>query len=317
MLPELIAKAKEGSSFELVAIREMLKIDMSSKQSQIKTSFLTELLEILPTHFESDSEHIRTCAVELGGFMLSQNADSTLSCFMKAFEKKSAIGKTSCLNSIKFGIGLTKQLPQSLKKYLATLLNLKQTHVKVARAAVELLQKITELDSSFISKSLFKTLSSDIVQHLENRKDLIVEVQMGQMKMKHDIGRDLRIATCHCITKLEECGVFNSTEDVVNSIVKESERDIRKSAVMELNDVVVAQFDMLGYLLPRTATGSSHYGGEKGLLNRGLQTHKKLCTGAKNAKVELALRRFLDSIRSAAAGEAKFIELDAKVTKGD
>ena len=257
--------------------------------------------------------------------MLSQNAESTLNCVMKAFgetsdKERTARVQTSCLNSIKFAIVLTKQLPQPLKKHLATLLSLKhksedeKKDAKVARAAVELLQRICELDSSWISK-IDKNLSHDLIQHLENRKDLIVEVQMGQMKMKHDIGRDLRIATCHCISKLEEFGVFDSSKDIVNALVQHSERDIRKSAVMELNDVVVAQFDMLGYLLPRTTSGSTHYNPEKGgLLNRALQTHKKLCSGAKNAKVEQALRRFLESIRSAAAGESKFVELDRKLS---
>ena len=112
--------------------------------------------------------------------------------------------------------------------------------------------------------------------------------------------------------------MFDSSKGIIDDLVKHSERDIRKSAVMELNDVVVAQFDMLGYLLPRTSTGSSHYSAEKGgLLNRGLQTHKKLCTGATNSKIEQALRRFLDSIRSAAAGESKFIELDKKLSTND
>mgnify|MGYP001421366608 FL=1 len=187
MLPDLIAQAKEGSGFALVAIREMLKIDMSSEKSQINSSFLSELLEIVPNHFASNNEHIRTCAVELGGFMLSQNADSTLSCVMKAFaegkdKERTARVQTSCLNSIKFGIDLTNTLPQPLKKHLTSLLNLKhksedeKKDAKVARAAVELLQRICELDSSWISK-IDKNLSHNLVQHLENRKDLIVEVR--------------------------------------------------------------------------------------------------------------------------------------------
>jgi hypothetical protein len=119
--------------------------------------------------------------------MLSQNADSTLSCVMKAFaegkdKERTARVQTSCLNSIKFGIDLTKTLPQPLKKHLTSLLNLKhksedeKKDPKVARAAVELLQRICELDSSWISK-IDKNLSHNLIQHLENRKDLIVEVR--------------------------------------------------------------------------------------------------------------------------------------------
>ena len=59
---------------------------------------------------------------------------------------------------------------------------------------------------------------------------------------------------------------------------------------------------------------SSHY---KDIFTRVNVTYKKLVVASKDAKVERALRRFLDAIRNGASGEKEYIELDGKISKGE
>lgn len=320
MLPTLVKDASDSkkAGFALGAVREILSIDSTRKERKVTSKLLESMLKATPEHFRSSDEHVRSCAIDVCGLLVAAGSTSATSTMLLQLDSESDEESRnqvqSCvLRSLRSGIELLGNVPREFLDNLNTFVNLKSRDAKVACATVDLLRAIVVVDPMCVSKFLSENVK-DLVAHLDVRKDLIVEVAMGVMKMKTDYGKNLRMATCHCLTAILRSKSLRilTAGDIIDELVEKANRDIRKSTDMELKENVVVSFEMLGVLLSRYGD-RKYYEGKSGLIKRVSKTVQKLVkvkgSARKGDKVFLACSKFMSDISPTARGIKDYKEL--------